>query len=392
MKKISTLVGIVIIIVAAAIIFGGVFAYQYLTTKAQSVIQTQQNNQTNSWKIYKNDKYGFELKYPNSFIIGQNEFSTNFGLVICPRAKTQENPNGLISCGIKSALKGEYEDGIIYLFTYNDNNIQNKDQYYYLGKNPSDNKYYYLYVALDKFPEYNSIVNGITTSFKFINPSITTTSTNQPSITISSPTGDQTWQIGTTQTIKYTISSNMPRAATCVDVYAVDYNSNKTPLSVGSYISIAQGEGLNFQLGINNSENIVPGVYKLELYVHSCAKTNNTFITSTTGNGFITVTANPNFVKPTITQISPSQGGENDVITISGDNLSGINGIQFSPTGRSPADTGWTAYSNIISKSQNSVTFGFTNVHGELPAGTYQVNVMSPTGNSNLLNFTFSGQ
>ncbi len=63
MQKTSTLVGIIIIIVVAVVIFGGVFAYQYFATKTQSVASTQQSNQTAGWKIYTDKEYGFEIKY-----------------------------------------------------------------------------------------------------------------------------------------------------------------------------------------------------------------------------------------------------------------------------------------------------------------------------------------
>jgi len=70
-KRISTLVGIIIIIVIAVILFGGIFAYQYFATKTNNPPQVQniQNNtnQTAGWKIYTNNEYGFEMKYPNGF-------------------------------------------------------------------------------------------------------------------------------------------------------------------------------------------------------------------------------------------------------------------------------------------------------------------------------------
>jgi len=123
MKKISTSTGIIVIVIFAVILFGGVFAYQYFTPKfqqnsqffgsSQKTDQTQiqtsnsqiivsctpegeeyditirgksfccaglipqivpgsaatnvcvnPSTQTANWKIYKNDEYGFEFKYP----------------------------------------------------------------------------------------------------------------------------------------------------------------------------------------------------------------------------------------------------------------------------------------------------------------------------------------
>jgi hypothetical protein len=66
MKKISTLVGIIIIIVVAIIAFGGVFAYQYFS-KSQTPItksQTNSNVQTADWKTYTSGEYGFSFNYP----------------------------------------------------------------------------------------------------------------------------------------------------------------------------------------------------------------------------------------------------------------------------------------------------------------------------------------
>jgi len=59
MNKISTLTGIIIIIVAIAILFGGVFAYQYFLAKKLT-------DQIAGWKTYTNSQYGFEIKYPSN--------------------------------------------------------------------------------------------------------------------------------------------------------------------------------------------------------------------------------------------------------------------------------------------------------------------------------------
>ncbi|MCX6718581.1 MAG: PsbP-related protein [Candidatus Staskawiczbacteria bacterium] len=75
-KGISTLTGIIIIIVVAVVLFGGVFAYQYFTAKSQQNSKffgsSQKTNQTQTqttagWKTYTNSQYGYEIKYPEDW-------------------------------------------------------------------------------------------------------------------------------------------------------------------------------------------------------------------------------------------------------------------------------------------------------------------------------------
>jgi len=76
-KGISTLVGVIIIVVVALVVFGGVFAYQYFAIKAQQNSQffgsSQKTDQTQTagWKTYTSDKYGFEIKYPDTSTLKQ---------------------------------------------------------------------------------------------------------------------------------------------------------------------------------------------------------------------------------------------------------------------------------------------------------------------------------
>jgi len=86
---ISTLVGIVIILLVAGVLFGGVFAYQYFAKspallEAQSQqIQTQNPqadnmepvNQTAGWQTYTNTEYGYELQYPNGWFLFHSQWS-----------------------------------------------------------------------------------------------------------------------------------------------------------------------------------------------------------------------------------------------------------------------------------------------------------------------------
>jgi hypothetical protein len=93
-KEISTLTGIIIIVVVTVVLFGGVFAYSYLAFKKQvkfavvpptsPSLSTQQilnkpfplagepTDQTADWKTYTNTQYGFEIKYPQNWFIKQN--------------------------------------------------------------------------------------------------------------------------------------------------------------------------------------------------------------------------------------------------------------------------------------------------------------------------------
>ena len=81
-KKVSTLIGIIIIVAIAVIAFGGVFTYQYFvvknnqTTRCETMgclpgVQTGPTvaDQIAGWKTYTNSQYGFEIKYPNNLAL-----------------------------------------------------------------------------------------------------------------------------------------------------------------------------------------------------------------------------------------------------------------------------------------------------------------------------------
>ena len=71
-KGISTLVGIIIIVVVALILFGGIFAWQYYFVKTNNqsfVASAPQDLRTTGWKTYTNTEYGFQMKYPEDLKI-----------------------------------------------------------------------------------------------------------------------------------------------------------------------------------------------------------------------------------------------------------------------------------------------------------------------------------
>ena len=85
-KEVSTLIGIIIIVAAAVVAFGGVFGYQYLiqpnnqsqnqnqqpVTSNQPVDNAQPVDQTAEWKTYTNNEHGFEIKYPMNLTLEES--------------------------------------------------------------------------------------------------------------------------------------------------------------------------------------------------------------------------------------------------------------------------------------------------------------------------------
>lgn len=66
MQGVSTLAGIIIIIVAAIIILGGTFVYSYLTMQAsKNIVAVKPTTQTAGWKTY--DNFGISFQYPQNF-------------------------------------------------------------------------------------------------------------------------------------------------------------------------------------------------------------------------------------------------------------------------------------------------------------------------------------
>ena len=86
-QGISTLLGIIIILAATAILFGGIFAWQYFIrsqtpiTNIQPISNVQNlgagiagwniSSDNAGWDIYTSNKYGYQIKYP-----GEAEIST----------------------------------------------------------------------------------------------------------------------------------------------------------------------------------------------------------------------------------------------------------------------------------------------------------------------------
>lgn len=113
-KRVSTLTGIIIIVVAIVVLFGGVFAYQYfvLLKQLKAISSTppglskqqilnkpfplagEPTDQTAGWQTYTNTQYGFEIKYPSTAKIEETgEYDIESFTVIDETKKLDPNNN-----------------------------------------------------------------------------------------------------------------------------------------------------------------------------------------------------------------------------------------------------------------------------------------------------------
>lgn len=76
-------VKIVLVLLFLALINGGIFGSGYLSLlkqKAETIINQQLLNiAISDWKTYRDDKFGFQLKYPQEWVITTKEESVNIG-------------------------------------------------------------------------------------------------------------------------------------------------------------------------------------------------------------------------------------------------------------------------------------------------------------------------
>jgi len=118
-------------------------------------------NETANWKTYKNEEYGFEIKYPSGWSYGKNIFTNSSSWVFCP--SNLKDSDLSIVCKVKGTPKPTYEDGMIFLFTYINDPKPNNPNYHYLGFN--NGTYFYLF---NESINNSSIVNQMISTFKFL--------------------------------------------------------------------------------------------------------------------------------------------------------------------------------------------------------------------------------
>ena len=117
----------------------------------------------------------------------------------------------------------------------------------------------------------------------------------------------------------------------------------------------------------------------------TCTDTNNCGVTN--NEPALIQSCSTQSTQPTITNVSPNQGGANSTMTITGTNLSGIVEVYFYSNGQYKFSA-----SSISPTDQNHMNFSISPVlAANENSGTYQIKAVTATGTtSNSLDFTFN--
>jgi len=429
-KRISTLVGTAIIIGAAVILMGGTFAYQYFSTKTQFVIQGPQSvnraDQTAGWKTYTDNNNGFEIKYPTDFANNVNDLTkeqqsllaTYMGVCIlgnnarllaneagfcyigkqtadgfagaslnivsakfstlqdCEKSK-QFGPNGesaptkqVILNGITFYKSQISEAGLGHYISTDSYRAYNEGTCYTIDLNiESDLGISGKGLSTDFFSMMSSKLESILSTFKFI------ASNTQTAINVFSPKDGDVVHVGQITEVSWWHYNPKNGDSAIFDISEINSAGQKVIASVVPSQIECNGHGA------------AACTYK---WTPTQAFQQNKILVSERGadrigySGTFSVIT-PALIKPSITNINPTQAGSNSIITINGDNLSDAVAVVFYQNGQLRASA---PASYILSDNQYQLTFNTDSFR--VHSGTYQVEVYTAAGYSNSVNFTIS--
>ncbi|MBU0466463.1 MAG: hypothetical protein KKF39_02175, partial [Nanoarchaeota archaeon] len=65
---------ILIVLALSVLVGGGILGYQEYTARQETPTPTSPIEETANWKVYRNEEYGFEVKYPEDWFIADGKF------------------------------------------------------------------------------------------------------------------------------------------------------------------------------------------------------------------------------------------------------------------------------------------------------------------------------
>jgi hypothetical protein len=214
-------------IILIMIFTGGFFAWQYFGTLEET------KDETIDWQIYKNEEYGFEIKYPKSWAYHINNYKAQQMICFYPGRYPGDCP-AILSVSWGTTLQKRYttmkemfeKDYTVTESTISINgiegkllNIQNATGF---SKSLFFEKNSYIY-NFEIVVEHESLFSQMFSTFKFVE----TTKKEEPYIKIISPNGGEEWEEGKTHTIKWESSG--------VNKINIEYGDGKSWYIVRDY-------------------------------------------------------------------------------------------------------------------------------------------------------------
>lgn len=219
MKKISTLLGVIIIVIAAVVLFGVVFTYEkYFTPKLKIVPAIQQKTKLQNVPCKRYADCGPKQTCAKGICID---------MAIC-------KPDWVCSWG--PCVNGSQQQS--------GHDLNTCDGGY--GGSPIEEQ-----------------TPGCSPLVRVCSPSI------PPTLEVILPISG-VWRLGSVQKINYVPGKNTPIAGTCIDSFLVNSEGKEVPLTDGEYIhGDSSNNIISFEL---NANKVNPGQYRVEVKVRGCSE------------------------------------------------------------------------------------------------------------------------
>lgn len=314
MNKKVTLISIIISIIILLILVG-VYLVNKLSYKTTSVIE-EDVSIASDWKIYKDTKYGFEIKYPSNWNISENILGNiETDREFCPPELSTSN--GM--CKTKDTY-GHMPDTYapILFFQRPGDEVNSSNPKYRVLGSKNGFKYELVITNSDYYKEYELMAS----SFRFITATTSKVVTTNKSATTSKvatikviyPNGGENWSVGEKHKIKFEVNGNVnPNHVVALRMVPGEIPITYLPTASSSYEWIVP----NVVSYGDSISKLTPGLYKIKVSIYEkipcigiCAPGigNSEALLSDESDNYFTINPTRQFedVKRDITVLSPN--------------------------------------------------------------------------------------